>query len=328
MKYVYDVLKLRVGDIILVRFPDDELSKRIMDATGSEYSHAMLYIGGTYIEAGNRVSARNISRLLFDDPADTCVLRIKDELLTEEIINNAVDYARMVVGNPYALIDAVRLESGYTDRSTANTQTCTRLVAKAFAQSGMKLVDNVEMCTPQQLLESGCIDVHRDFCREATDIDIRLVNSYDVTNDMVKTTEKLFDSLKSFDGGRIRSMDALIQYVLDNPRDDSVIAGILEQSGYLDVYKIEEEKNHYNYDENEFISFWGDYAPLVAQSSLKDSFSEGFRYSGQYDALRTAFVENGSRSRCLTLFLGLYENLMKQCALRACVCEDVLDSFS
>ena len=94
------------------------------------------------------------------------------------------------------------------------------------------------------------------------------------------------------------------------------------------VYKIEEEKNHYNYDENEFISFWGDYAPLVAQSSLKDSFSEGFRYSGQYDALRTAFVEKGSRSRCLTLFLGLYENLMKQCALRACVCEDVLDSFS
>ena len=60
VKYIYDMSKLRYGDIILVRFPGDSLSDRVRESTNSEYSHAMLYVDdSSYIEASDRVVARN-----------------------------------------------------------------------------------------------------------------------------------------------------------------------------------------------------------------------------------------------------------------------------
>ena len=78
MKYIYDMSKLLPGDIILTRDPNDEISRRVMTSTRSDYSHAMIYVGGSScIGAEKRVQARNLARILFDAPNDTCVLRIK-----------------------------------------------------------------------------------------------------------------------------------------------------------------------------------------------------------------------------------------------------------
>lgn len=119
VKYIYDISRLQYGDIILVRFPGNEISDRVREATNSEYSHATLYVGdSSYIEASNRVVARNVARLLVDDPADTCVLRVKEEYLKPYTIDAAIYYARDVVGNPYAYMDALRLEDGRTEHHT------------------------------------------------------------------------------------------------------------------------------------------------------------------------------------------------------------------
>src|SRR5574344_1923055 len=166
-KYIYDMTLLRPGDIIMVRYPNNEVSQRVMESTHSEFSHAMIYVdGSSYIEADCRVQARNLARCLFDDTADTCVLRIKEQYLNPNTIDAAVYYARFVVGNPYSIMDALRLEDGRTEAFSFDTQICTRLVAKAYAFSGLKIVDNIEMCTPQELVESRCVEVHRDLLRE------------------------------------------------------------------------------------------------------------------------------------------------------------------
>ena len=326
VKYVYNLAKLIPGDIILVRYPNDELSQKIREATHSEYSHAILYVGrSSYIEASTRVGARNLSRLLFDDTTDTCVLRIKEDYLSPITINAAIYYARFVVGNPYALADVVRMEHGITDRYTENAQLCTRLVAKAYAFSGLKIVDNVEMCTPQQLMESEYVTVHRDFCREAKDFDLNFAATYDVIDDMIKATETLFDSLKSFNGGRIRNMNDLSEYVLRNPQDDEKIVELVKQSGYLDVLNIEEEKNRYNYDVEEFFSLYGDNAYEAAISALDDNFEGKQMYEREYYELVKRFFSRRCRSHYLIMMISLYKQIIEQHERRIDICRAVME---
>lgn len=159
VKYIYDMTKLLPGDIILTRDPNNQLSRRVMESTNSDYSHAMIYVcGSSCIGAEKRVQARNLARFLFDEPKNTCLLRVKKDYQTPVTIDAVIYYARRVIGNPYSLADALRLELGRTERYTFDTQICTRLVAKAFEFSGLKIVENAEMCTPQEILESSCFD--------------------------------------------------------------------------------------------------------------------------------------------------------------------------
>ena len=297
-----------------------------MEASHSDYSHAILYVGrSSYIEASTRVGARNLSRLLFDDTTDTCVLRIKDDYLSPITINAAIYYARFVVGNPYALADVVRLEHGITDRYTENAQLCTRLVAKAYAFSGLKIVDNVEMCTPQQLLQSEFVTIHRDFCRVANEFDLNFAATYDVIDDMVKATEKLFDSLKCFDSGKIRNMNDLTEYVLCNPKDDEKIVELVKQSGYLEVLNIEEEKNRYNYNVEDFFNLFGDNAYDMAISSLEDNFEGKQMYEREYYELVKTYFSHRFRSNYLIMMISLYKQIINQYERRIAICRAVME---
>lgn len=327
MKYIYNLAKLNPGDIILVRYPNDELSQKIMETTQSEYSHAMLYVGGSsYIEADDRVQARNLARVLFDDKADTCILRIKERLLEPFTVGAAIHYSRFVVGNPYSLLDALRLGKGLVDNPTADTQICTRLVAKAYAFAGLKIADNIEMCTPQELLESNCVNVYRDFLRVATDFDIRFAESYNVIDDMVKSTELLFDSVKQYDNGKIRSMNALTEYVIKHPADYKPISELLIQSGYLNVLQLDEIKNPYNYDPYVFLEYYGKNAYKSATAALEENSVGLQRYWQEYWNLKAVYFSYGSKSKYLKLLVDLYEQIVAQHERRIAVCYAVMNS--
>ena len=327
-KFIYDMSRLIPGDIILARFPNNELGNRIREVTQSDFSHAMLYVGGSsYIEADKRVQARNLARLLFDKKEDTCVVRIKEKYLSEHTIDAAIYYARTVVGNPYAWYDVFRLKDGMTDRFTKETQICTRLVAKAYAYSGLNIVNNVEMCTPQQILKSKCVVECKDLLRVASDFDLRFAESYDVTDDMVRATETLFDSLKSYGDGKIRSMSALKDYVISHPEDDEAITILLQQSGYLNVLEIEEEKNQYNYDVTKFIKFYGtDHAYYAAICALEENLGGKYRYEQQYKGLILEFFSIGGKSHFLITMISLYKQIIEQHDKRIRVCYEVMNS--
>jgi hypothetical protein len=298
-----------------------------MESTGSEFSHAMIYVcGSSCIGAEYRVQARNLARTLFEDINDTCVLRIKQEFQSPTIIAAAIYYARLVVGNPYSLADALRLELGRTDDSTEGTQICTRLVAKAFDFSGLKIVDNVEMCTPQELLESKYVDVYRDFLREASDFDLRFAASYDVTEDMVKATDKLFDSLKTVGDGTIRTLTALTDYVIHHPESDETACELLQQSGYLDVLDIEEEKNTYNYDKDIFMDFYGeDKAYEAAIGALEENLEGISRYEETCRVFIMKYFASGRKLRFLIMMISLYKRIVEQYQSRIRVCYEVMN---
>ena len=328
VKYIYDMSKLRYGDIILVRFPGDSLSDRVRESTNSEYSHAMLYVDdSSYIEASDRVVARNLARLLFDDTSDTCVLRVKEEFLKPYTIDAAIYYARDVVGNPYAAMDALRLEAGRIDNHTSETQICTRLVAKAYAKSGLYLVDNIEMCTPQQIQDSRFIEVKRDYLREARDFDKKFAASYDVTTDMVNAIFRLFDMLKPFANGSLRTMRQLIDHVSRHHEDDEPIDRLMKDSGYLDILKIEEEKNKYNYDKEEFIRYYGDDAYVAACSALETNRRGKYRYKQECTELNRLFIANGMNSHFLLSLIALNKQIIEQYELRERVCCEVIEVY-
>lgn len=326
VKYIYDMTKLQYGDIILVRFPGDSLSDRVRESTNSDYSHAMLYVyDSSYIEANNRVVARNLARLLFDDTLDTCVLRVKEEFLKPWTIDTAIYYARDVVGNPYSAMDALRIEYGRTDSYTSESQICTRLVAKAFAKSGLYLVDNIEMCTPQQILDSPFVEVKRNCLREANSFDLKFAASYDVTDDMVNAIFRLFDMLKPFANGGLRTMRELIDHVLRHPEDDEPIAKLLKESGYLDILTIEEEKNKYNYDKEEFMRYYGDNAYEAACSALITNLHGKCRYMQDSDELIRLFLVSDMSSHSILLLVSLTKQIIKQYELRERVCYEVME---
>ncbi len=326
VKYIYDISRLQYGDIILVRFPGNDLSERVMESTNSEYSHAMLYVGdSSYIEAADRVVARNPARLILDNQSDSCVLRVKEEFLKPYTIDAAIYYARKVVGNPYAYRDALRLEAGRTDEFTIEKQLCTRLVAKAFAKSGLYLVDNIEMCTPQQLQDSEYVEIHREYLRETTDFDLKFAASYDVTDDMVNSIFKLFDSLRPFSGGNLRTMKQLIDYVTSHDEDDETIAKLLQASGYLDVLKIEEERNKYNYDKDEFIRYYGDNSYEAAISGLETNRKGKYRYEAECNELIRQFVAGGMKSHTMLLLIALNKQIIEQHEFREKVCFEVME---
>ena len=326
VKYIYDMSKLLPGDIILTKDPNSELSRRVMTSTKSDYSHAMIYVrDSSCIGAEKRVQARNLARILFDDPKDTCVLRIKKEYLTPITITAAINCARTVVGNPYSMADALRLEMGRTDNSTFDTQICTRLVAKAFESSGLNIVDNVEMCTPQEILESKFVDKYKDFLRVASDFDIRFAESYDVTEDMRKSTEILFDSLKTINGGKIRSFKVLTDYVIEHPEIDGTVCEFLQKSGYLNVLKIEEKKNTYNYDPEVFIDFYGeDNAYNAAISALEVNLGGIYDYEQECMDLTKKFFASGRKLRYLIMMIELYKQIVEQYQRRIRVCYEVM----
>lgn len=327
-KYIYNLSLLLPGDIILTRDHNDPLSNRVMEATNSEFSHAMLYVGGSsFIDAENRVEAQNLQRCLFDSPLDTCVLRIKSEFISPQMIDRAIMYARSVVGNPYSLRDAIRLEKGHTEGATENSQICTRLVAKAYDYSGLKIVDNVEMCTPQQLLESKYVTVQRNFLKKATDDDLEFITTHNVIDDMIAATEKLFDSLQKYNDGKICDMDALFKYVLENPEDDENIARLLKESGYLNVYKKDEEFNKYNYEVNAFIKYYGENAYNGAIKSLQINQDGIGRYQQQYHVIKELYEKNGSKSLFLKLMTDLYEQIVFQYKKRIMICIEVINFF-
>ena len=181
------------------------------------------------------------------------------------------------------------------------------------------------MCTPQQIQDSCFVEVKRDYLREASDFDKKFAASYDVTNDMVNATFRLFDMLKPFANGSLRTMRQLIDHVSCHHEDDEPIAKLMKDSGYLDILKIEEEKNKYNYDKEEFIRFYGDDAYVAACSALETNRRGKYRYKQDCNELIRLFIANGMTSHFLLSLIALNKQIIEQYELRERVCYEVME---
>ncbi|SHG38492.1 hypothetical protein [Flavobacterium defluvii] len=78
--YQIDIHSLQQFDILLVRFPEDESSLQIRENCNSEYSHAIIYLGGGAFVEGIEpvVTLFSYHRYYFPDLEDVKILRLSD----------------------------------------------------------------------------------------------------------------------------------------------------------------------------------------------------------------------------------------------------------
>src|SRR5690606_26738519 len=168
-KYIFDLNKIQEGDILLLNV-DQRISAIMKEKTGSVYHHAMLYTGGSshiHSNKGPGVQAENTVRMLFDTPEAAIALRLKDTV-DHFSLSKVIDNARVKVGTEYSGDEAKRTVLGYTEVDfDPNRQFCTRFVAQAYAEGGVKIVEDPNYCTPFDLINSEALVIINDILKEA-----------------------------------------------------------------------------------------------------------------------------------------------------------------
>lgn len=156
------------------------------------------------------------------------------------------------------------------------------------------------------------VEILRNCYREATDFDRKFAATYDVTEDMADTTDKMFSSLYDYSKGSIRSIADLNNYIIAHPDDDKDIANIIAESGYLNVLELDEIHNKYNYDVVEFKSFYGENSMQAAYEMLEENRETLFFYDSQLEDLVDMQQKLGWESQYFNQQIDLYKRIKAQ----------------
>ncbi|WP_100169756.1 YiiX/YebB-like N1pC/P60 family cysteine hydrolase [Marinobacterium stanieri] len=250
--YIIPISELEKGDILLTS-ENSATSKVVRKSTGSNFSHAILYVGsGSYIHSdSNGVHSGNLQRLLFDAPENVTVLRVKCD---QKTINQACIFARLKIGTTYSVRSAVNAKLKASKKENENRQFCSRLVAQAYEYAGVKLVDNAYFCTPQEILESQSIQEVLGKARKATDEEIDFADSENPIENQSYITNEILSKVRKLTKKDIQTLEQITQYVIENPVHDQKISKIYKDSGYLTMWEYDTKKNAWRYDGRVFIN--------------------------------------------------------------------------
>lgn len=242
--YLLDRSKLIPGDIILTR-SNEKNSSLICRITNSEYSHAILYVSeSSYIHSDlYGVHSGNTQRLLIDEPQYVKVVRVDDPVAIEK----ALTYARLQVGASYSKVSAANAFAKVFTKLDAKRQFCSRLVAKAFESGGVRLVTNSDACLPQEIADSKFVHEVKDCVYQAEQKEIKFANSYDPIKKQAEITNSILKSVRKLLGNEIQSLSDITSALIADPKYDNEITEIYKYSGYLTMWKYEQERNPWRY---------------------------------------------------------------------------------
>lgn len=323
--YIFDFYKLKKGDIILEK-TDDQTSEMVRKFSHSTYSHAILYVGGgSCLEADDIVISFNIQRKLVENKDYVCVLRLKEEQ-DPLVIDNIILNARMNVGMLYSIDDAKGIISEKYRPGNLRRQTCTRFVAQAFEKAGVKLVENANFCTPEELLKSEMLVEVKDVLREATENEEKYAESESVLPKQHQIIKNVLERVRDITQSDIQELNELKDFVILHQEYDDAIADVLIQSGYLDLWRDEEKRMSYHYEITKFEQYYGKDVLRAAQDIMETSQPELMRYMFCHFQMMQDMKTFG-HLKVIKLFTDLYENLTDFTMRRMAVAENVIDSF-
>lgn len=222
-RHLIDMPLLGPGDILLTSVGELP-SVGVRTATKSDYSHAMLYVGGgSYIHSDlTGVHADNLQRLLFDSPSRAAVLRLRRSD-RDKIAGDAIVYARRMVGTQYSKREAAgtiveKLRSG-----SVNRQFCSRLVAQAFTEAGVQLVADENYCTPQDIYASDALFEVVDCVREASLDESNFAEAANPLMEQRRIINAFLEDVREISGRDVQQHEQVAQCVLDYPQHDEAI---------------------------------------------------------------------------------------------------------
>lgn len=249
-----DYSQLQPGDILLTTSLAAE-SWSVRFGTTSDISHAMLYVTSSSVidSTGDGVHARNLQKMFYDDKCAIYALRTKDPLTAEQL-SKAIAYARAETGTQYSVIEAMRALKAPRSEGSGK-QFCSRLVARAYGAASIKLVENPDFCTPQQLKESPYLFQLPSPAVSVSDEEYRSIEAQPkgvegmmrVTNDFLEKVRKL--------SAKIQSINDAFQFLAENPEVDDPFLEALVSSGYLDYWREQLERFPWRYDRDEMEAF-------------------------------------------------------------------------
>ncbi len=308
-----DYSQLRLGDILLTTSLAAE-SWSVRFGTKSDISHAMLYVAsGSVIDSTSEgVHAHNLQKMLYDDKCAIYALRPKHPLTAEQL-GKIIAYARAEIGTQYSVIEAMRALKA-PRREGSSKQFCSRLVARAYADADIKLVENPDFCTPQHLKESPLLSLLSSPAVSISDEECRGIEAQPkgaevmmrVTNDFLEKVRKLSPKIQSVE-------DALL-FLVENPEEDDIFLEALASSGYLDHWREQPERFPWRYDQDEMEVFSEknkieDDVRGYCEKLLADDDAGTFKHWEKY----LAAVENLARQfplKSLVAIVLLYENVV------------------
>ena len=293
-QYLIDLSLLEKGDILLTSVGELP-SAGVRTITKSDYSHAMLYAGGSsYIHSDlTGVHADNLQRLLLDSPSRAAVLRLRRPS-RDGVADEAIMYARRKVGTQYSKREAAgtvveKLRSGLENR-----QFCSRLVAQAFAEAGVQLVADPNYCTPQDIFASAELFEVTGCVREASPEESNFVKAANPLAEQRRITNAFLQEVREISGRDVQQYEQVAQCVLDHPEYDEAITQALQRSGYLETWKIDVEINPWRYDAEIYLNSANAAQDLIEsahyeiQSAAEMIARFEFLYS-QYDEINGRF---------------------------------------
>ncbi|MGS0828289.1 YiiX/YebB-like N1pC/P60 family cysteine hydrolase [Shewanella sp. 0m-8] len=320
MKYLLDVTQLKQGDIVLEDGESKVVSEMIKKVTKSNYSHAMLYIDHLLVHAvpEGGVFSKNPQRILRNKKSSFKVLRLKIPVSPSTL--ELVCYnARAKVGSPYSKVEATKSISSVDKKGQNTKQFCSRLVAQSYYGGGVKLVDNVDYCTPEDINQSLLLEEVLGCVRLAAPEDIDMANKPDPNvenrNELLKWLEPTRKLLKKH-GADVQSVNDVIEYLLKDSSTDKRICKYIEATKYLKLYNVDRNLNSYRYNNNEFnaklVGAINSYEFLISEISLNQRAIElqGKNLKIAREAYRIYKI------KFLKLHMQQYCNILRECECR------------
>lgn len=276
--YLLDKDKLELGDIILIK-SDSRISQLVRKLTGSQFSHAILYVDVSSIidSDGYGVQSNNIQRLLIEKEDDAVVLRIKDES-KKDLLIKAEYFARQKIGTEYSTDEAkIATISKELEAKEPNRQFCTRFIAQAYENAGIKLVENPAYCVPEELLNSDELVIVENPLRKASVKEIEFANS---DNPLAKQREihnSIFRRARELSTQDIQTFEQINELIIQKPEIDEELTKFVSESGYLMMMEDDVEKNPWHYNAEKMIEYYKDPEVIVETALFFASTEEKSR---------------------------------------------------
>jgi hypothetical protein len=272
-----DAVLLKPGDIVLTT-TTAAVSKAIRAATGSDISHAMVCVEDrSVIDAtGEGVHARNTQRLFFEQQCSFHVLRLRDGISAAQLAAVRT-YMRGHIGTEYSTKEAMLTVLGGA-RRWSKKQFCSRLVAQAFASANIQLVADPNFCSPADLKDSPLLVPVPDATVSVTAEEAAWWDGN------VDVPQLMRDAINAVLGGvraknqDIQTFDDLHRHLVSHPEHDDDFCQLLETSGYLSLWKIEHDKNLWQYDFTRMTAVPADQAEAYCWSVLENEDGGPNRY--------------------------------------------------
>jgi hypothetical protein len=253
-KWKFDLTVLQKGDVLFTR--SNFVGTGVAKVTKGQFGHVMLYLENTIIHADTRgVWSKNPQRIIMNNQSRLAVYRLKNSLAVESL-QRVEDYARSRVGGIYSIPQAAKsLQKPVrkvTDRYLIDRQFCSRLVAQSFASADVRLVYNIDYCTPNEIAASILLQEVPGAVIPANALDIEFSKTPDFNLEIQAETYKWLNKVRALsEKHQLRPVHAqsdVAQWVLDYPQFDAKICEYIQGTKYLSLCNSDKRKKPWRYN--------------------------------------------------------------------------------